>query len=182
VLDQDRLIQGFGINDLSYTVSTCPFYKRWAEMLRRCYSAAYHKQKPSYIGTKTHDDWKYASAFKSWMQNQDWEGRQLDKDLLVPNNKIYSPETCVFLSPLVNSFLTERSANRGDYPLGVHKYFNKFAASCNNLGGKRIHLGYFYTQEEAHLAWKRQKHEIACSLAEKETDVRIIQALITRYL
>lgn len=179
---KNYLLQGFGVNDLDYPVSNCPFYKKWADMIRRCYSANWHAKKPSYIGTQTDDVWRFASGFKSWMEQQNWQGNHLDKDLLVKGNKIYSPETCIFVSPLVNSFLTERDLDRGEWPLGVHKYWNKFAATCNQLGGKRKFLGYFFTPEEAHQAWKEEKHRVSCLLADLQTDERVANALRSRYV
>ena len=54
------------------------------------------------------------------MVEQDWEGLQLDKDLLVNGSKVYSRETCVFVSNQVNIFLTERGNDRGEWPIGVN--------------------------------------------------------------
>ena len=179
---KNYLIQGFGINDLDYPVTNCPFYKKWGGLLRRCYATEYLKKKPSYELAYCSEEWKYASSFRAWMEKQDWEGKHLDKDLLIPGNKIYAPEFCIFVSPLVNSFLTDRSADRGEWPIGVHKYRDKFAASCNQLGGKRKFLGYFNDPNEAHLAWKEEKHKVACILADMQCDERVIQALRTRFL
>ena len=39
------------------------------------------------------------------MEQQDYIGKVLDKDLKVTGNKIYSPETCLFISPKVNGYL-----------------------------------------------------------------------------
>jgi len=36
------------------------------------------------------------------MERQDWEGKHLDKDILIPGNKIYSPDRCIFVSSLIN--------------------------------------------------------------------------------
>lgn len=56
--------------------------------------------------------------------------------------------------------------------------------SCvsNPFTGKGEMLGKFDTELEAHLAWKARKHELACQLAELETDPRIVKVLQTRYL
>lgn len=39
------------------------------------------------------------------MIKQDWADKQLDKDLINPNNKLYSPETCFFISGTLNRML-----------------------------------------------------------------------------
>jgi hypothetical protein len=133
------------------------------------------------------DDWLLFTNFKEWMTQQVWESQHLDKDLLIAGNKIYSPDTCVFIHPTVNVFTTDRVNFRGKYLLGVSWYgrYNKFRASCSNpFTKKQETLGYFDTELEAHLAWKSRKHELACMLADSElvTDERVAQALRTRYL
>ena len=195
-----RKLYGVGTNDASYVVHTtekidgkqkttwiCPFYSRWDNLLKRCYSEAILRSRPTYRGCCVCDDWLLFTNFKEWMTQQVWESQHLDKDLLIAGNKVYSPDTCVFIHPTVNVFTTDRVNFRGKYLLGVSWYgrYNKFRASCSNpFTKKQETLGYFDTELEAHLAWKSRKHELACMLADSElvTDERVAQALRTRYL
>ena len=198
----DKLIYGVGINDLGYrvqvweelpknggkkirkTVFLCKYYTAWKSMLKRCYSKKFLESYQSYIGTSVCNDWLSATAFKKWMEKQDWSGKCLDKDIVVPGSKLYSPETCAFVSEATNSFVTARNACRGGYPIGVclHKRIGKYHASCGNpFTGKRESLGYFSTPEEAHEAWRKRKHELAQLVAATESDARIIEALKKRY-
>ena len=62
--------------------------------------------------------------FKRWMEKQDWEGKQLDKDIIKKGNKLYCPEFCFFVDNKVNSILTDPAAARGGTPNGVHKRKN----------------------------------------------------------
>lgn len=190
-----RLVHGIGVNDLPYQVSkysprsmgrkrlwTCPYYLNWKEMLKRCYYQKYHAHHSSYIRCTVITDWKNASNFVNWMRTQDWSGKQLDKDLLVMGNRLYGPETCVFLSPDVNIFLSTRRAARGQYMIGASINRGLFAASCRDpFKGVQQTLGTFKTEIEAHLAWQAKKHEHALTYAEMETDPRIKLALQTRY-
>ena len=194
-----RLVQGVGVNDADYNVKehaivdgkdkivwVCPFYQTWERMLERCYSEKLHKKRASYKGCKVCDEWLIFSNFKRWMETQDWQGKQLDKDLLVEGNKVYSPDTCIFVHRRVNSFVTSRVHARGKYMLGVswHKGSNNFTVSCRDpFTGKNGHLGIYTDELEAHLAWKARKHELACQLADSEyvTDERLANALRTRY-
>lgn len=192
---RNKLIFGVGINDVDYNVYSyeyvdgkekvvwsCPFYVKWKSMLERCYYSKLYV--PNYLDCEVCDDWLKLSLFKKWMETQDWEGKQLDKDLLVTGNRIYSPETCVFVERRVNSFLTESNAARGEYPIGVswHKRWKKFAANCRSvITNKAVCLGYFKTPEEAHLAWLSFKLEQAHILASEQSDVRVAKALIDRY-
>jgi hypothetical protein len=118
------------------------------------------------------------------MEQQDWRDKSLDKDIIVPGNRLYSPETCAFVLPATNSFVIASDAIRGAYPIGVHlyKHTGKYQALCKNLfTGKQEHLGYFLTQEEAHEAWRKRKHELAQLVAARESDMRIVEALKKRY-
>lgn len=188
-----NLVYGIGLNDADYTVNPannvkrecCPYYEKWKNMLERCYSKKYQLKNPSYIGCSVCSDWLVFSNFKKWMENQDWEGKSLDKDLLVNGNKIYSPETCVFVDERVNNFTTGCASNRGNWPIGVsfRKDFGKFQARCSNdFTKKNEHLGFFSCPSEAHLAWKRRKHELACELANLQSDSRVAKALSVRFL
>ena len=118
------------------------------------------------------------------MEKQDWEGLQLDKDLLVEGNKTYSEDTCVFVSPMVNTFTIDRGADRGKWLIGVHwnKEKGKFQSQCSNpFTGDREHLGYFPCEQQAHEAWLKRKLELAHELAAIQTDPRVAKALVERY-
>ena len=80
-----------------------PAYKVWSSMLTRCYSLKYHEKQPTYIGCTVCDDWKNFVNFEAWFLAQDTIGKVLDKDLSIPFNKVYSPETCTFTSQAQNN-------------------------------------------------------------------------------
>jgi len=195
---------GIGVNDVEYAVQIkesvpgrykngkkkqrlvwmCPFYSVWADMLRRSYDERCKHRRPSYKEATVCEDWHRLSVFKEWMEKQDWQGNHLDKDLLLYGNKVYSADTCVFISPVVNTFLNEGRGNHGPWPIGVywHKTYRKFKAQVSNPFNKyREHLGFFTCQNEAHKAWLSRKLEIAYMLAEKQTDDRVANALVERY-
>ena len=198
----NKLVCGVGVNDLDYrvhlredlpknggkriqkTVFLCKYYTAWRNMLKRCYSKKYLESKPSYIGTSVCSEWLSATAFKKWMEQQDWQGKSLDKDIIVPKSKLYSPDTCAFVLATTNKFVTASDASRGGYPVGVdlHKRTGKYRARCGNpFTGKKEHLGYFSTPEEAHEAWRKHKHELAQLVAATESDMRVVEALKKRY-
>lgn len=197
----NKLVCGIGINDADYVISnkksvivngkrkqklvwTCPYYTRWHDMLVRCYDDKAQKKRPTYIGCSVCEEWLTFSNFKAWMEKQDWEGKQLDKDLLVKGNKIYSPETCCFIPMQINLFMTDNRRNTDGYPPGVswHKMSGKFQVRCNNPFSKsEEYLGLYDNPETAHRAWLARKLEIAHELAMMVPDPKIKLALIERY-
>ncbi len=197
-----KLVYGVGVNDLGYRtqvyedvtknggkrtrklVFKCPYYTVWKSMLERCYSEKHLERYPSYIGTSVCSEWLYASAFKEWMNQQDWDGKSLDKDIISPRSKLYSPDTSAFVLKATNNFVIECDASRGEYPIGVclYKPTGKYQAQCGNpFTGERGYLGLFSTPGEAHEVWRKRKHELAQLVADTESDPRIVEALKKRY-
>ena len=194
----NKLVWGVGVNDLGYraqineevtksggkriqkSVFKCKYYAAWTRMLTRCYSKKYLESRPSYIDTSVCSEWLYATAFKKWMEQQDWRGKSLDKDIIVPGSRLYSPDTCAFVLKTTNSFVIASDASRGDYPIGVSLFTRtgKYRAQCENpFTGKNEYLGCFSTTEEAHEAWRERKNELAQLVAAAESDLRVVEAL-----
>ena len=165
------LVRGVGTNDVGGYVDgvVSHWYTVWSDMLTRCYWEASLKRRPTYCGCVVTDEWKVASKFLEWFDENYVKGWVLDKDLLVRDNKLYGPDTCLFLPQEVNKFLTLRTLHRGDFPLGVRKYSKagKYAGQASFGDGKRYRLGYFSTPEEAHRAWQEAKIKRCNQLIEK---------------
>jgi hypothetical protein len=89
-----------------------------------------------------------------------WEGLQLDKDILVFGNKVYSPQTCLFVSRAVNNLLTDCGASRGEWAQGVHfdKQRGKFQATIR-IDGKVKFIGYFDSEDECEEAYLTAKSD-----------------------
>lgn len=176
------LVYGKGVNNVP-GVSKTKEYKLWLNMLRRCYCEKTLEKYPTYKKALVSEEWLLLSNFLEWLNTQDYIGKQLDKDLLIPGNILYSKETCVFITRELNVFLTASEGIRGPFPIGVSKHGTKYQAKCSDpFLKKQVHLGYYTSQEEAHLAWKTYKHSLALKYAELETDPRTILALKTRYI
>lgn len=101
-----RPVHGHGINNANYITNpkingrtvVCPYYRKWSGILERCFSKAYKEKNETYKDVIICSEWLLFSNFKEWMKTQDWEGKEIDKDLLVSGNKTYSPELCVFFA------------------------------------------------------------------------------------
>lgn len=197
-----KLVYGVGINDADYVVAKyettgyvdgkqkqklvwiCPYYRAWKSMLQRCYSYKFQERWLTYKDCSVSEEWLTFSNFKRWMEGQDWEGMQLDKDILFEGNKVYSKETCVFVTHNVNSFTLDCGASKGEWLIGVYwdKGAGKFKSMCSNpFTKKREHIGYFTCEQEAHQAWLKRKLELAHELSAIQTDERVAKALTERY-
>lgn len=178
-----NLVQGVGISDSPHLVKVngkvLKSYRVWSSMLLRCYSVSYQKKRPTYIGCSVTKEWHSFKNFEKWFLENYTEGYALDKDILFPGNKIYGPETCVFVPQKLNSLLTNNKAARGDCPLGVHfhKGTQKYIAQITVDAVNRP-LGYFLTPLEAHRAWQLAKSDSIT--AAKTNDPRVRAALDKR--
>lgn len=138
-------------------------YNTWKEMLRRCCDVEYHKRQPTYKDCEVCEEWLNFQNFAEWYEENYYEipGEQmaLDKDILTKGNKVYSPESCVFVPKSINSLFVKCDSTRGDLPIGVsyNKQRKKYIARCNIRTGKIKHLGCYDMPEEAFNIYKTFK-------------------------
>lgn len=153
-------------------------YQIWNGMIKRCYDAYELNKEPTYIDCYVCDEWLCFQNFAEWFYENyyecDNERIQLDKDILIKGNKIYSPKTCVFVPQRINELFTKSDSIRGEYPIGVsyHKATNKLMARCSVLENnkkKRKHLGLFELNQvkEAFTCYKQFKENYIKQVAEE---------------
>lgn len=160
-------------------------YMLWGAMLKRCYDAKYHSKHPTYKDCYVSENFKYYPHFKYWCFEQvgfDQIGWELDKDILVRGNKVYSEDTCVFIPQEINKLLNKYDKARGKFPIGVgyDKKNNKFESRLS-INGKQIRLGRFNTAEEAFQTYKQAKEDQIKVIANKwkeQIDTRVYKALM----
>lgn len=137
-------------------------YSTWHHMLGRVYCPKLHVRQPTCLGCSVTEKWLEYQEFAEWFENHEYSnhGYELDKDLLLPSNKIYAPDRCVFVPSQLNSLLLGSKAMQGQYKQGVgfDKRGNKFVAHIG-IGGKKRHLGSFDTEQEAYSAYKKAKEQ-----------------------
>lgn len=172
-----KLLWGVGINDAGYAVKkaeylpsvggkrrsklvwACPYYSRWHSMICRGCSNKRKIVNPQYEDTIVCEDWLRFSNFRDWMQQQHWEGKELDKDILVIGNNIYSPDTCRFVPRNLNIAITGSSKKMGGFMLGVTSSRRKTKPyqAYITMYGKGAYLGCYETEIEGHSAWQSAK-------------------------
>lgn len=159
-----RKVYGVGINDSQAPIKLngkhVDSYSFWRRMLERCYSKKWHEKHPTYIECFVCEEWKRFSCFNTWFNEHYIEGYELDKDILVQGNKLYSPSTCCFVPHRINALLCNCAAARGKYRVGVYwkSKVQKFVAQMQQDGRQKT-LGYFDSEEDAHEAYKIAKYK-----------------------
>ena len=194
---QTKLVCGVGINNLDEPVKvngkTLKFYAIWKAMLQRCYSEKCQARNPTYRGCSVCSEWLSLSTFKIWFDANYRDNMALDKDILIPGNKIYSPESCSFVPGYINSLLCDSGAARGDLPLGViarkpnlkaRKINTTYEAFCHDGHGKKL-TRTFRTVAEARQWYITTKKKVANEQAIHAFEAGditedVYQALITR--
>lgn len=149
-----------------------PYYKAWNDMMHRCYNPT-DRDYPLYgaLGISVEERWYNFSVF--WedvkhipnydMKVQYLDLYQLDKDYLqrkIPKNKrVYSRNTCMWLSKIDNMFMMGMDNNKFGY-CGVVCYKNRYYAQYHSN-----FIGQFSIPEAAanlinylHLATHDNKH------------------------
>ena len=110
----------------------------------------------------------YYENFYEWLHGQEnfekWaqlNNGAVDKDIIVKNNKIYCPETCVLVPINVNNLFVKPQLIDNGYPIGVSYYLrdNNFEANCC-IYGKTKFLGRYSTVEEAFNVYKHFKEDV----------------------
>lgn len=150
-------------------------YVCWANMLKRCYS----QDNPKYIyykGCTVCEEWLCYENFEIWWNDNYYEisgeKMNLDKDILIKGNKIYSPNTCILVPARINTLFVFNKNVRGDLLIGVYydQVHNKYVAHCK-IGEKRKTIGYADSEEEAFLLYKEAKEQEIKRVAQLYKDI-----------
>lgn len=92
----------------------------------------------------------------------------LDKDILVKNNKIYSPDTCIFVPMRINKLFVKGNPDRRTHIINVYDVgYGKYQARCKKGTQRYENLGSFNTIEEAFNVYKKEKEKYIQSIADE---------------
>jgi len=176
----DKVHSGVGYLGEGIHNSSSPHYAKWAAMISRCYNKEIQsKRYPSYLGCSVDSIWHNFQNYCEWSSNNEFynKGWHLDKDLIVLGNKVYSPETCCFIPPEINSCLIncldEFSGVNFDKSRGLYLV----RASLNK---KVKNLGRFDSEQEALIVYRKYKQMHLNDLSEKYeglVDKRVLKTL-----
>ena len=141
-------------------------YRIWKGLFDRCYKHYNESRNYVYNNCEISDEWECFNTFADWYFENFYEIKGqtmcLDKDILHKGNKIYSPETCVFVPQIINKLFTKSDKARGKLPIGVQYETLGYRADITTYNfelkqKKRKYLGHFNTKEEAFNAYKIAK-------------------------
>lgn len=122
---------GIGNYKLSINRKQTDCYRAWGSMLRRVVG----KDSTCYRGCSVCEEWLCYQNFAKWWHENYYdcgEKLELDKDIKVVNNKLYSPDTCLLVPHSINSLFCKSTKSRGKYPLGISRYENLYVATVSN--------------------------------------------------
>lgn len=176
-----RSVYGVGyIGDRYATKGYKDIYKRWGNMLGRCYLKT-HASYQGYGAKGVHVDqeWHDFRNYRDWFLERTSElcsadmEFEVDKDL--KGGMLYSPDTCVILPEYLNSaiiVLTGKTTNNPYPGVFFNKHNNKYSArisrrALGKISGRRSSaIGNYTSDAVAFLAYVKEKENIVHNLAE----------------
>lgn len=153
-------------------------YRLWKAMLGRCYNLNISESNKTYSDVTVCDEWLNFQNFAAWCESQEFfnvkddkgNSYQLDKDILVRGNKVYSPEACCFVPQEINSLVACKTDKSGKTGVCYREKYKKFSAQIT-FGKQGVKtLGSFETESEAFQVYKEAKEFYVKQVAEKWRD------------
>ena len=151
-------------------------YAIWLDMIRRCYSNITKNKNKCYKDVLCCEEWLCFENFYEWLHSQSnfskWfigERWDIEKDIKIKHNKLYSPDTCFLTPHNVNALFLRKEGQRGLYPIGVRKSSksNNFEVLCRN-NNECIYLGTYSDPIEGFYVYKRYKENLIKTIAKNE--------------
>ena len=177
------IVCGVGYEGVGEYSLSGDFARKWKSMISRCYSENYLKNKPTYRGCAVEKTWHNFQNFAKWCDESSSYRKdfELDKDLLVVDNRCYSDESCLFLPREINvAIAITKSAKISTLPVGVTLSSGNFFKGQCCVGGKQIYSK-FKTPNEAFEWYKKVKEGNIKNLADSwkdKLDIKAYNALI----
>ena len=144
-------------------------YNCWRNMLERCYLDKRKDQHTSYFEiSEVCKEWHNFQVFAEWWNQNKYEVNErlhIDKDILYPGNKEYSPEKCMLVPQRINMLFVNKPNSYG-LPNGIRKTStDKYTAEYNNK-----YLGTFNTLEKAYSIYAEEKEKVIKQIADEYKD------------
>lgn len=147
---------GYGIHEVSTNGKVNKTYTLWHAMIQRGHDPKYKAQNPAYLPCSVHPRWHsyqnfcndivYLQGYQNWLRGSKLKGKnpyELDKDIKIPGNKLYSKDTCMFVTSFEN---TQQAQLTGLTYTAIHlisgeKYkFNNISEFLRKHGLKKANI------------------------------------------
>ncbi len=177
-----------GVYHTHFTLSGC----RWSEMLKRCNPNSKNNHRfPRYNGCS--NGFRDFQDFVDWSKSEygydlvETTGKKetlwhLEKDIIKTDNKVYSPETCLFVPQEVNALFVLSCKSRGEYPIGVS--WNKKGKTLECYARTKDGRKYFGCSDDPmylHRIWQAEKVKHIRFIANKyKNHIKMFEALNNR--
>ena len=167
----DRCIAGIGFMGVGESYKdNINAYHVWNDMITRCYDSNCSSYL-NYYDCTVCEEWHNFQNFVQWYNFNFYqvpnERMHLDKDILYKGNRLYSPETCVFVPAGINTIFTHKKQKSTDLPVGCFYNHGKIQVVCRTYY-KQVIVGRFELDdiEAAFNAYKDFKENYIKQLAE----------------
>ena len=163
-------------------------FSAYRRMYYRCYRENNHQSHPwntnsticaEQLNDSNHDDngfYNFCIQYIDHYYEIEGEGSMhLDKDILVKNNRVYSPSTCCIVPPKINDMFggSSKKADNG-LPKGVSysEKTGKYKPQISNIDGKQLtNIGWYETPEEAQKVYADHRRCLIIATADKYKDL-----------
>ncbi len=145
----------FGIGPYKSRVNgvTAPSYRKWLNMINRCYGKT---KKKAYDGVTVCDEWLNYQNFVEWYNKNNVNGMHLDKDIIFDGNKVYGPSSCKMVTAQENSEKAQAKEYKFKSPSGEIVTIYNLAKFCVDNDLMDSHMSHVYFGARgSHKGWRR---------------------------
>lgn len=126
---------------------------KWKSMLERCYCPKYQERYPCYKGCSVDVDWHNFQNFAKWFYStypSDGLYYELDKDSRLLGNKVYSKDTCTWLTKESNIAFSKQKTYKFFDPEGNYVEVVNLKQFCLGKDLIRELMGKVYNGKRKH--------------------------------
>lgn len=142
-------------------------YRSWVNMFHRCYNEKFHKKNKTYIDCEVDERFYCFQDFAKWYYDNTWgdiDSFDVDKDILVKGNKLYSPETCCLVDDRLNGLFVKPSDNNLQIGVYYDKRINKYVPQLKEYNTHKYY-GIYDDPIDAFYVYKKEKERLIKDVA-----------------
>jgi len=94
------------------------------------------------------EEWKNYQNFKLWFDSNYFKKCQIDKDLKIPGNKIYSIYTCTMVPSCINNLFGSYGSKKDmSLPYGIQKSYNSYRSNGKVFVNKSSAVNFYWNEK-----------------------------------